>query len=70
MNSNKHPVQKARRKRKLTLEELGHRSGVSMGCISRIETGATANPNKLTKRAIARALDVEVRDLWPRKVTR
>jgi transcriptional regulator with XRE-family HTH domain len=57
---------RARKLRRLTLEELARESGVTIGCISRIETGETAKPHRLTRRALARALGYRPVDIWPR----
>jgi transcriptional regulator with XRE-family HTH domain len=60
------PLHRARLLRELTLEELASRSQVTMGAISRIETGETIEPHKLTKRALADALDFRISDIWPK----
>jgi transcriptional regulator with XRE-family HTH domain len=52
-----------RRKRVLTLRELGEASGVSKDTISRIEREGTAYPSTIRK--LARALKVDPSDLVP-----
>jgi transcriptional regulator with XRE-family HTH domain len=59
------PVHAARMRSGLTLEEVAMLAGVSVGCVSRIERGLTVKPTRLTRRAIARALDVDESRLWP-----
>ncbi len=66
----RNPLHKARVKRHLTLEELAQLSGVSIGAISRLETEFTKRPHKLTRQALARALDVDAQVLFPRKAAK
>lgn len=52
-----------RRRRVLTLRELGEEAGVSKDTISRIEREGTAYPSTIRK--LARALKVDPSDLVP-----
>ena len=54
-------VRALRRKRVLTLRELGEKAGVSKDTISRIEREGTAYP--ATIRKLAKALDVDPTEL-------
>ena len=56
-------VRTLRRKRVLTLRELGEKAGVSKDTISRIEREGTAYP--ATIRKLAKALDVDPSALVP-----
>jgi len=56
-------VRALRRKRVLTLRELGEKAGVSKDTISRIEREGTAYPNTIRK--LAKALDVDPSALVP-----
>jgi transcriptional regulator with XRE-family HTH domain len=56
-------VRALRRKRVLTLRELGEKAGVSKDTISRIEREGTAYP--ATIRKLAKALDVDPSALVP-----
>jgi len=58
-----------RDRRGLSLRQLGERSGVSYVTISRIETG-TFHPKVTTLEKLARALGINVRDLFPREPRR
>jgi transcriptional regulator with XRE-family HTH domain len=49
----------------LTLQQLAERSGLSIGGISKIETGEVRNPHLLTRRALAQALGYWASDTWP-----
>jgi transcriptional regulator with XRE-family HTH domain len=61
----RHALAQARASKKMTLERLAQRSGLSVGAVSRIETGVIRNPRFLTKKALAEALGFRVVDLWP-----
>ena len=52
-----------RRKRVLSLRELGERAGVSKDTLSRIERSGTAYPSTIRK--IARALEIDPSELVP-----
>jgi transcriptional regulator with XRE-family HTH domain len=66
MGGNDHTAAyRARMLRGLTIEQLAAKCGVTCGAISRIERGETQNPHKLTRRALAAALDYRVTDIWP-----
>jgi transcriptional regulator with XRE-family HTH domain len=56
-------LRRLRRKRVLTLRELGEAAGVSKDTISRIEREGTAYPSTIRK--LARALKVDPSDLVP-----
>lgn len=53
----------ARRTRRLSQAQLAYLSGVDQGRISRLETGAIADPAFSTVRLLALALDMDPRDL-------
>jgi transcriptional regulator with XRE-family HTH domain len=53
-----------RKRRGLTLKKLHEKSGVSYATISRIETGATAEPLDDTMQKLAHALEIDVDVLW------
>ena len=56
-------VSSQRRERKWSLRELSHRSGVSEGLLSQLERGM-ANPSLQTMQKIARALALQLTDLF------
>jgi len=56
-------LRRLRRKRVLTLRELGEKAGVSKDTISRIEREGTAYP--ATIRKLAKALDIDASELVP-----
>ncbi len=56
-------LRRLRRKRVLTLRELGEEAGVSKDTISRIEREGTAYPSTIRK--LAKALKVDPSDLVP-----
>jgi len=55
-----------RDRRGWSLRELGERSGVSYVTIQRIEAG-TANPSVRVLQRLAEALEISLRDLFPRE---
>ena len=57
-------VRRRRTDRKLTLEELGERSGLSGNFIGTVENGLR-DPSLSTLMALAHGLDVQVRELLP-----
>ena len=57
-------IQKIRKGRQITQEELADRLNVSQSWLTRIETGREI-PNLKRLQQIARALDVKVKDLIP-----
>jgi transcriptional regulator with XRE-family HTH domain len=57
-------IQKIRKGRQITQEELADRLNVSQSWLARIETGREI-PNLKRLQQIARALDVKVKDLIP-----
>jgi transcriptional regulator with XRE-family HTH domain len=57
-------IQKIRKRRQITQEELADRLNVSQSWLARIETGREI-PNLKRLQQIARALDVKVKDLIP-----
>jgi transcriptional regulator with XRE-family HTH domain len=57
-------IQKLRKARQITQEELAERLNVSQSWLARIETGRET-PNLKRLQQIARALDVKVKDLIP-----
>ena len=60
---NVHKLRSLRRKRVLSLRELGERAGVSKDTLSRIERSGTAYPSTIRK--IARALEIDPSELVP-----
>ena len=58
-------LRRLRRERRLTLKELGEKTGLSPGLISRYETGRDENPSLETLVKLARSLDVSVADFLP-----
>jgi transcriptional regulator with XRE-family HTH domain len=65
MARQRHPLYYARHRRKLTIQQLAERAGLSLGGISRVENRLITNPHRLTRQALADALGYEVSDLWP-----
>lgn len=61
-------IQKQRKERKLTLEQLGARSGVSKSMLSQIERGE-ANPTFAVLWSLTQALDIDFSDLIGGKAT-
>jgi transcriptional regulator with XRE-family HTH domain len=57
-------VQQLRRERTLTVRSLAARAGVDYSWISRLERGRIGSPDARHLYRIARALDVEVADLY------
>jgi ribosome-binding protein aMBF1 (putative translation factor) len=55
----------ARRRAMLTQEELAEEADVGVATIRRIEVGEILEPRFSTLRKLARALDVEARELHP-----
>ena len=53
-----------RRRRRLSLRELAKRAGLDATGISRLERGASTAPAPRTLACLARALDVDVADLY------
>ncbi|MEY8573616.1 helix-turn-helix transcriptional regulator [Oscillospiraceae bacterium 21-37] len=64
MNSFGKRLKKLREARKLSQEKLAERCNVSSSCVSRWETD-TLEPNYKNILALAKALEVEVVDLFP-----
>jgi transcriptional regulator with XRE-family HTH domain len=60
-----HPLTAARASQRISQRSLGKLAGVSQVAISHIETGQTANPHRLTRRALADALAFNEADLFP-----
>jgi len=60
-------LKEVREKKKVTQEALSYKSGLALSQIARIET-ARINPTLSTVFAIARALDVSLRDLFDFKL--
>lgn len=56
-------IRQARQRRRWTQEQLAAATGIKQGVISRLETGAIANPSMLTMTRLADALGVDVRTL-------
>lgn len=56
-------IRSLRRSRRLTQEEAAHRAGIHVTYLSGVERGAR-NPSLKNIRAIARALDARVGDLF------
>jgi len=56
-------LKRLRRRRMLTQEQLAEKSGVGITTVNRIETGTVEDPHFSTLRKLARALDVEPREL-------
>lgn len=48
----------------LSQEGLAEEAGLNRATIIEIEKGRAANPRPSTRRKLARALEVDVRDLW------
>lgn len=60
-----HPVRAAREAIGLTREGLAFRTGLTVRTIERVE-GGHVDPHRVTRRAIAAALECSVADLgWP-----
>lgn len=57
-------VREARLRKGFSVAELAKRAGVAIGTASNTELGRT-RPTRLVRRAIAAALEVEERMLWP-----
>jgi transcriptional regulator with XRE-family HTH domain len=53
-------INELRKQKKLSLDELSEKSGISKSTLSKITSGQTKNPNLETVQAIARALNVPV----------
>ena len=52
-----------RQKRKMTQKALAEKAGIDFFTLSKVETGATANPTIETIMKIAKALDISVNHL-------
>jgi transcriptional regulator with XRE-family HTH domain len=59
----KERLKEERRRAALTQGELAEKAGVGINTIVRIETGEITDPRVSTLRKLARALDLEARDL-------
>lgn len=58
-------LNRARREKRLSIQQLADEAGVEFLTIQRIELGLTQNPWEETKHKIADALGTDVFDLWP-----
>ncbi len=56
-------INKIRREKNLSIDDLCERSGIPKGTLSKITAGITVNPTLDTVRAIANALDCRLDDL-------
>jgi transcriptional regulator with XRE-family HTH domain len=59
------PLGRARRKAKLTQAQLAERAGISQAHLSNLEIGKNEPAGLQTALALADALGVDVRKLWP-----
>lgn len=59
-------IRKIREEKKISLEELGKRIGITKGYMSKLETGSKPI-NLKNLHLIANALDVDVTELFPNK---
>jgi transcriptional regulator with XRE-family HTH domain len=59
-----HPIARERKRQEMSVRELASKAGLSYVGLSHLETGRS-EPRLKTQRAIAGALGVRIRDLWP-----
>ncbi len=57
-------LRQLRESRGLTREHLAHEAGIALATLGRVERGEVA-PTRATRAVIARALEVEVSEIWP-----